>query len=221
MHRGWQDQDSSGRLTLWHQYSTDIGVHWSEEVRISSFFNDQGAAALVLDSANRLHLIVVSQSGFISLDNKATLLLQDWIFDNREWVLDERLTLDDLETPIHLEGSSANEGFLATILLAEFLLESEEVEPEKGLFFSQRPVETSPDQAQPLPTFTPQPTTAGEDSGEVLTPTPRPEFPTESENQSLPLLNNSIALIVLSGIPAAIIVIIVLIRGLRKANIKR
>jgi len=221
MHRVWQEQDSSGRLTLWHQFSTDIGVHWSDEVRISSFFNDQGAVALVVDPANHLHLIVVSQSGFISLDNKATLLLQDWIFDNREWVLDERLTLDDMETPINLKGSSGSKGFLAALLLAEFLPESEEFEPEIGLFFSQRPVELSPDQSQPLPTFTPQPTIASDDSEQVPTQTPRPTFPTENGDQRLPFLNNTIALIVLSGIPAALIVMIVLIRGLRKTNKNR
>jgi len=221
MHRVWQEEDSSGRLALWHQYSTDLGDHWSEEVRISSFFNDEGAATLVLDSAKRLHLIVVSQSGFISLDNKVTLLLQDWIFDNREWVLDERLTLDNLDTPISLKGSSANNGFLAALLLAEFLPESEEIEPEIGLFFSHRPVEVGPDQVQPLPTFTPQPAATSEDTGPVPTPTPVLEFPTESANQRLPILNNRIAMIVLSGIPAALIVVIVFIRGLRKTNKKR
>ncbi len=216
IHTAWQVKDNLGQVTLWHSYSTDHGEHWSNPIRILSFSSGEGSASLVLDEAGRLHLIQVSQSGFVSLEGRSSLILQNWVFNGTEWVIDERLTLDNLGNPGFLSTSIAIDGSLAAMLSADIVSDPADGEPTAGLFYSQRPVDYSEPLPTTLPTFTPNPTLDNRSPTLEPSPTPVLEFPTDRGTQMPSLFSSRVGGIIGGGIPATIIVGLVVLAIVRK-----
>ena len=218
MHSAWQVKDNLGQVILWHSFSTDYGLHWSNPIRILNFQSDQGSASLVLDDSGRLHLIQVGQSSFISLDGRSSLILQNLVFNGTEWTVDERITLENLINPGFLSASTSLDGNLAALLSADIVQDLDESGPTTGLFYSQRPVDSPETLPTSLPTFTPNPAFETVNSTPEPSPTPKPVFPTDRGTQTPSLLNNRWAGIIVGGVPAIIIVGLVLLFILRKVN---
>ncbi len=86
VYRLWQE-DSAGRGMVWHQYSTDDGVTWSNPTSISSFGGSNGPITFSVDSAGGLHLLLLNDRG------EGLFSLQHWSWQGDRWVTQEGLEL--------------------------------------------------------------------------------------------------------------------------------
>ncbi|MBU0510701.1 MAG: hypothetical protein KJ638_03235 [Chloroflexi bacterium] len=85
LHRAWQEE-SSGRFSVWHQYSTDGGLAWSAPVRVTGAGRAR-AESLALEalSGGGLRLLEITAGSFSSAPG---LVFQEWVWGMvaRGWV---------------------------------------------------------------------------------------------------------------------------------------
>ena len=209
----WQD----GRLALFYQHSIDDGLTWS--VPDSVFSPDTaGGPAVLISAADGPHIIQLARN---VVDGRQMLL--EWLWDGARWRLGEGRVLDP--GVIEAEGITAvaaPDGRLG-VIYANLFLDEISGQLQNALFYTERlwnvaavptPLPTLTPTPQPLPTFTPAPQPS---------PTPTIGFSTAldaDEGFHLgPLsVNDDVDRLLLSVIPALLIIIIVFVIGLRAAR---
>jgi hypothetical protein len=210
VHRAWQQRNSEG-ATLWHQYSLDSGLTWSQPtLLIPGFDKLVGPATFTVDSFDRLHLL--------QLTNET---LQHWIWDNDGWLAQEELKMDGLvlSTAEALTAAIASDGSLAAIYMGQISDEASE-QLQDTLFFASRPLDLPDTMPTPLPTLMPTPLPTA-----TVTPTPGPlptptvVFSTELNNEQMsplmPIVGSSRwGGLVVGLIPAALLVLLVFLVGI-------
>ena len=218
VHVAWQIKGEGNQSTLWHIFSTDQGQSWSDPTRVLGFSSGEGPASLAFDQAGRLHLVQVTQSGFITLDGTRSLTLQNWVLNGSEWESGEQLPLRNVINPRALSADITRDNNLAVIILAEIIPDNEADETMNALVFSQQSIDLPQSLITPLPTFTPVPTQFQEEPTPQPTPTPMLEFSTESGTRLPAFLNNRWAGLLVGGIPAVLIVSLALTAILRRSR---
>lgn len=211
----WQEWDeASGTRTLWHRLSSDSGITWGQTARLGGFGTAFSVVDFLMDPAEGLHLVGLSQEMISggSSDAVASLLTHwQWSAESERWEQAESLELDAIR-PGTDQGLAANitgDGTLVAILAGEG------EEGSRQLFSASRAVTLPATLPIPLPALTPAAQPAASS-----TPTPIPEpteipvFPKDSSTGPstlgfLPRAGSGmlVAGAILALVPAALIVI--------------
>jgi hypothetical protein len=88
LHRTWLEVEA-GRRQVYHQYSMDSGKTWSRAEVLSNQANEGVIPDLVVDSANRLHMLKASRDIF------GVLSLYHWQWDGVFWYANENISLNE------------------------------------------------------------------------------------------------------------------------------
>jgi hypothetical protein len=170
----WQITQEDERI-VWHQFSGDRGVSWSDAASISGLSAYIGAPAVSVDGSGRLHLAHARHNTSRSLE------VLYWLWDAGGWTSEDSLALDaDARAELGLLAAAAPLGELVVMYPATVSATVGDDTPN-AWFFSHRAVDlpsaTSTAEVQPtLPaTSAPQPTPAPPASAE---PTLAPPTPT-------------------------------------------
>ncbi len=209
----WQD----GRLALFYQHSIDDGLTWS--VPDSVFSPDAvGGSAILISAADGPHILQLARS---VVDGQQMLL--EWLWDGAQWRLGEGSVLE--QDAIEAEGITAvaaPDGRLG-VIFANLFLDEVSGQLQNALFYTERMWDTSA-VPTPLPalTATPQPSPTHTPPPQI-SPTPTIGFSTDvGADEGLqvgPLsVNDDVDRLLLSVIPALIIIIVVFVIGLRAAR---
>lgn len=207
IHIAWQEL-LAGNPTLFHQYSLDGGLTWSQPARLTSQANAGGPAALALDNTGYLHLLL------INADGSSGAALQHWTWEGGEnWSEVESEPLPDLTNAQTLSMAGAPLPGLAALYSgplqvteAAASLEAAEIPVRHGLFFSGRLLKAPLPLPTALPTFTPLPPgAASADATQTPSIQPTRSFSTIPANSN-PLLSNRWAILAISAIPAVLLV---------------
>ncbi|MFN2221569.1 MAG: exo-alpha-sialidase, partial [Candidatus Promineifilaceae bacterium] len=209
VHRFWAEENND-RLAVWHQVSMDGGINWADAEQVTSLAGEDDPAVAV-DAGNRPHLLAVEDGR-----------LEDMIWDEERWTAS-----DDLSVPFSPGGKLAAGGdrqIQLLVLHAGHVPGFNEDEESPGeLYFMWRPFDIPPEQIAALPTLTPTPRPTGTPEPTATPqPTPTPAFASEQDNSfisQLPALpigdDASASLILLAIIPAALIVLLGVLIGVR------
>lgn len=206
VHRLWSEEDA-GRQVIWHSYSLDGGLNWSQSEQLIGA-SGESVMAGVVDPAQRPHLLI--------LENE---LLRDLIWDGEQWS-----DSDSLETTLGANGSIAaatnHEGLMIAAYAGNLAAEKGE-EVESRLFAMGRMLELPEELVAPLPTLTPTPPPT---ATPLPTATPAPTatvfFSTQQEQSGLGDIPGMSGLpfdlnLVVSFIPVLIIVGLGILIGVR------
>jgi hypothetical protein len=205
LHLLWQETD--GRL--WHRFSQDSGLTWSQPARVAGLGEAVGPAALTVDGAGNPQLL---QAGPGS--TAGTSQVQAWTWSGDRWQADESLapgkgTLAEIQA---LAAAVSPRGELAA-LMGGPAVES----PGTVLFAAGRLLDLPAAAATPLPalTATPPPPATATPTPQP-TPTPTVAFSTGSQNNPvLPGGSGPLSGAIIGIIPAGLIVLVALFVGIR------
>jgi hypothetical protein len=223
LHRFWLE-DGATRTTTWHQFSNNNGLVWSQVERATDLPRPVYPAGLVVDAAQRLHLLqLFGPSGGYTL--------QHWSWLNDIWLAGETTSLILPNPPLGnaswrqlnaataglADGGRLLTAYIGVVYDADLALE------RRGLFFTERALQLPPMQPTPRPTnpppLEPTPTLA---ATPMPTPTPPAVFSPERDNRGpvpLNLLTNSyfgaIVALIASGLVVFAVVLIRLSWGRR------
>ncbi|MCO5192590.1 MAG: glycoside hydrolase [Anaerolineae bacterium] len=210
VHRIWQSAVGD-LVTLWHQQSDDNGFTWQNPIRVSSFGDAAGPAALVRDKVGRLHLMQLQASG-----------LHYWMWDGNTWTGDRDISIvpqtinaDQLQAGLDADGS---------LVVVYGGANANQFDDQNGdiFFFSGRSLDYPDGLPTPEPTSTPE---------MVATPTPTQEAVAETQPQlTFPLdpptttalgSASRIEGLALGAVAATLFVILALVIGLRLTRFRR
>ncbi|MFN2123804.1 MAG: sialidase family protein [Candidatus Promineifilaceae bacterium] len=209
VHRFWAEE-SSDRLAIWHEVSMDGGLSWGDAVQVTGLSGDADPAVAV-DVGNDPHLLAIDDGR-----------LKDMIWNEERWTAS-----DDLTVPFSAGGQLAAAGDRQIQLLVlhsgRIPGTNDDEESPGDLYFMWRPFDIPPEQMAPLPTLTPTPQpTATPEPTATPQPTPTIAFTSEQDNDfisQLPKLpvgkDASASLILLAILPAALIVLLGFLVGIR------
>lgn len=205
VHRIWLGI-RDGRTLLWHDYSLDNGLSWSQETRVSDPAKMSGPAAVMVDAEQVLHLLQLAET------DASELMLQEWLWNGERWDEVEPLNLD--ETAVNagmLSAVTAPEGSLG-IIYGALLMDLETAVFEDAYFYTSRQlgdeVFVAPPEVELTPTATPGPI---ETPVPTVEPTPTVSLPQVVNNESAGLqigpidTSSSTGGILVGVIPAALI----------------
>ncbi len=149
VHRLWSEE-SNEHQGIWHSYSLDGGLTWSQSEQFSGL-NNSGALSVAVDPAHRPHLL--------NLENGQ---LRDLVWDDGQWTEG-----DGLETVLGegglLDGITNQEGQLIAAYSGHLAAE-DAAETDSRFFAIWRLLDLPAELPAPLPTLTP--------TRPVLSPTP-------------------------------------------------
>ncbi len=219
LHRVWLTEDN-GRLVLSHQSSIDNGLTWNPPGAVLTPNTLGGPAALIV-SADGPHLLQLVQN---AEDGQQALL--EWVWDGARWRPGENLALEQ----VVIEGDgitavSAPDGRLG-VIYANLLLNETSGQLQYNLLYTERAWTTPVGPPTPLPTLTPTPLLLATDTvAPQPSPTPTLDFssvvgPDGGFRLGPFSVNDRLGSIVISIIPAIVILIIALIVGVRMLRIK-
>jgi hypothetical protein len=147
---GLWSEESSNRQGIWHRYSLDGGLTWSQSEQVSGL-NNSGALSVAADPAQRPHLL--------NLENGQ---LRDLIWDDGQWTEDDGLGTT-LGEGGFLDGITNQRGQLIVAYTGHLAAEKP-AETDSRLFAMWRMLDLPVELPAQLPTLTP--------TRPVLTPTP-------------------------------------------------
>jgi len=223
LHRAWQ-QELANDLILWHNYSLDGGVTWSEPARITGFRSGNGPASLALDISGNLYLLQIS-SNF-----QGDMFMQRWQWEGGEnWSPAESQSLHDLVAAYNLNFLSTSSNELAALYTAQInpteLAEAREINnPITELLFSIRSAEENSVNPTSKATLVSTPGELQIETIPIPSSTPELNLSTEPPNsltRIFPLISNRWIGLVFGAIPATLIVIVVFIWVARRLLAKR
>jgi hypothetical protein len=205
IHRLWAEE-SSERQGIWHSYSLDGGLTWSQSEQFSGL-NSSSSLSVAVDPAQRPHLL-----------NLADGQLRDLVWDDGQWSEG-----DGLETVLgeggFLDGITNQRGQLIAAFTGHLAAEDAAATGSR-LFSMWRMLDLPAELPAPLPTLTP--------TRPVLTPiptmTPQPTatvfFPTQQEQSGLGEISGIVGLpisleLIASLIPVLLIVGLGILIGIR------
>lgn len=223
VHRLWGVEEN-GQMVLRHQISLDDGASWGrpEVVRGSTMVPIPGSLALALDVAGRLHLLQLANNALLT-----------WVWDGERWADGSQREIEVAAPDIRvLAADISAEGNLMAVYEDEVGTESDAGPVQYGLFAVRRMVEVpeeelaSPPAATPTPPITvpvtsPTPMTVTE--AVSTTPTPTVAIPLNDGEQrvSIPGTSSTVGQIIVGLLPAALLVIAVLVLGVRALWFRR
>lgn len=217
VHRVWLSLNEE-RPLLWHQISTDNGTTWTPPARISDPNTTGGATIIILDAASQPHIFQLAQS------NTGQLLLQEWLWDGSRWQPGQNADLGELATNADTVAAAAAPDNTLGIMYGSLLLDEESGLLHNYLQYTNRLWEAPGELPTPLPTLTPTPLPEP-----TQTPIPEPSLsPTiplstiASQGGSAGVMgsNNPIGSILFGIVPAALLVLVAFVFGLRLVRSK-
>lgn len=204
LHMLWAEP-ANDRLLLWHIQSVDGGNSWDEATQVGAL-DGTDLPAVTMDPTGQLHLLGMEDGRLLA-----------WTFDGAKWTAAESATLNLADG-----GLLAAEVDSAGNLVAAYGLLVPGSSPEEttgGLFVMTRPLDLP---AVALPTPPPPPATMAPEPTVVLTATPEPTptviVPTAPDSNllsSVPGAGSRAGQLAIAVIPAALVVLIASIIGLR------
>ncbi len=166
-YRVWQEEKDNISVTFL-ETSLDGGQTWTEPINFSDFAPGPQVSDVVLDSSGRLHLIQLIE------DDKNGVVLQEWIWEGRQWLKEDRTILVSgmsLEGLPRLEASITSNGELGVLIANQKL---DPLALDNDIIFTRRTLDQTP--AIVVATPVPVPTLAGTVPPAVdATPTATPE----------------------------------------------
>ena len=142
VHHLWSEE-SDIRQGIWHRYSLDGGLTWSQAERIAGL-NGENAISMTVDPGQRVHLLTLANGQ-----------LGDLVWDDELWI-----ESDGLETALgedgNLTAASNQNGQLVAVYAGNLASDNSE-EVDGRLFAMSRMLELPEDLPEPLPTLTPTP----------------------------------------------------------------
>jgi hypothetical protein len=220
LHRAWMEIDA-GRRQIMHQYSLDGGSTWTRSEIVSSYAGDSGHPELMVDSANRLHLLQVAQ------DIVGDLFLYHWQWDGVFWYANDSFSLQDFGdlAVTGFYSAVSGSGRISTVLSASEANGNGSL-PISSIIITSRSIEMPETPLQPIPTpgvqavLTPAPT-----QEPLPTHTPIIDLSVFESNNMLTIpstpTNNGLFGLIIGGSLATFLVGLVLVIGMRKAKGKR
>ncbi len=208
--------ETAGRAVPQHRWSADGGQTWSRSNWIPALEGYEGPVRLTVDSAGRVHLAAVTESGGAGLSSNESLKLVHQLWDGERWTEMEAgpsLELSGDSLLPQAFGSTADDylGFVLAGHTVEEDAEGEEQTQEQILLLA-RSLSLPEVLPTPLPTLTPTPTPLPQPSATpTLAPTPTPDLSggTSDQVQVGPVsLPGSWAGLVVGAVPAAAIVLV-------------
>ena len=209
VHRLWAVENDE-RLALWHDVSQDGGLTWSSAAQVAGLSGETEPAVSV-DAGNSPHLLALEGGRILDI------MWRDERWESRE----------ELDVPFSPGGALAAAGDQQIQLLALYSGQSagadeDEVESD-DLYFMWRPFDVPPALVASQPTLTPTAApTATPEVEETPQPTPTIVFDTERDTglvdavPGLPGgLDASAGVTALAIVPAALIVLLVILVGVR------
>lgn len=206
VHRVWQVL-GNGSAGLWHEFSQDGGLTWSEPALIIPGFDEPlSHVSLTLDMFDRLHLLQMTGDA-----------MEHWLWDGERWTTQEQYSANDqsLVSVQNLTSTGTSDLDLAVIYSA-LIPELDGELLQDTMFMLRRPLEAPEITPTPLPTLTPTPLPTS-----TATPVPGPSpSPTvvfspqvSNEGGSLPSIVSREPLAFV--IPAGLLGIVLILAGLR------
>lgn len=185
VHVTWQEWDeASGTRTLWHRLSPDNGITWGPAARIGAPGTEPGAAFLLKDLAEGIHLVGLGREMVPAGSDHSG----DWSLDHWQWV-DETERWEEAGS-LEIKRAGTIHGLAATFTIDDRLVALVAEQTEEGstqLLSAERAVLLPAARPVPLPTQTP---TVRPTESLTITPTPRPTeipvFPTDSGRSNSP-----------------------------------
>ncbi len=215
LHRAWQESPG-GQAALYHQFSRDNGVSWSQPKRLSGAINSQAAADLAVDSNGNLNLLLLGESNRPGEGVRTNL--QRWEWNGDDWQAAEQVTLDDLLDPSGVSLASPPDRLDALISgqVAAISNETSAGTPQPisqemyGLFTTGRSIEGLPKTQVSVPTATAQ-------IMDEITPTPTPTQPLQptatfrvQPDSGSPIgFGGPSSILIFGAIPAVLLVVLV------------
>jgi len=201
VHRIWTGL-IEGRPVLWHQFSMDGGITWSNRGRVSDPGITAGPTTLIADLNDNPLIVQLAQS------NSGQLVLQQWLWTEERWLLGDRRVLSDTNLEADsISAIAAPDGSVAVIYGA-LLTNAETAQFDDTLVYVDRQWEDRSEATRtPLPTLTPTPEPLPTNTP-VIEPSPTPTA-TFAPAVSPGLLGSSTGGFVV-GIAAAILVVTVI-----------
>jgi hypothetical protein len=217
LHRVWVANES-GRSQLFHQFSSDGGINWSQYYALSNFAGMIGPAQISVDAAGRLHLFQTVG------DMAGSVKLSHWYWDGDNWLPEEsiQIALNAGLAINELYSAITRTGLVSVIFTS--VSNSESLEEYSGnLSYLYRLIDVPEIHSDPL-LSTPIPTSNTPEPIQTDSPTPTPtptvdllfiqdETSLEMEN---PSTNNGFFGLIIGGSLATILVGLVFVLGLRK-----
>lgn len=204
LHLLWAEP-ANDRLLLWHIQSVDGGNSWDEATQVGAL-DGTDLPAVTMDPTGQLHLLGMEDGRLLA-----------WTFDGAKWTAAESATLNLADGGL-LDAKVDSAGNL----VAAYGLLVPGSSPEEatgGLFVMTRPLDLP---AVALPTPPPPPATMVPEPTVVLTaapePTPTVIVPTAPDDNLLsgvPGAGSRAGQLAIAVIPAALVVLIAVIIGLR------
>jgi hypothetical protein len=222
LHRLWQEA-VGGQVALFHQYSDDDGRTWSEAARVPGAPTTPGPAALLVDSAGRVQLLLIANpvSGAAGETPPA---LQRWSWVASAWQLAESQPLDGLQQASALSAAAPPAALAALYSGQRSPAQAEAVDQDAGrpgatpaelppyaLFHTGRRLAESPVAGvQPTAIVTAAPGASSETPTPAASPTAPPPAPTFSSAPPSDLagrLGGRAGILLAGAIPAALLVV--------------
>lgn len=218
VHLAWLEM-VDGRLSLFHQYSIDGGFNWSDPAVV--FTPDAtGGPFTLLSAPDGLHLLQLAQT---IVDDRQVLL--EWLWDGARWRTAQGATLTHgVAKALGVTAVADPNGRLGVLYDNHLLLDSGEPQLQYVIAYTERAWETPSVLPTPLPTLTPTPPPQPTDTPTPLpSPTPTPAFSrTEDNNAGFSIggvnTESSSGILIISLIPALLIIVIAFVVGLRIAR---
>ncbi len=215
LHRFWQTMND-GLPILWHEVSYDNGLSWKSPIRIADSAVSGGPTAVLVDFAAQLHLYQLGAT------NEGALVLQAWDWDGTRWTVGDGLQLPEEMLGADAVTAAMTQNGRIGVAFSVLFPNSESEQLQDTLVYTSRSWDAPNATPTPLPTLTP-------------TPPPQPTAtlqPTPTATPVIPLTdpavepdrgfsvgplstNDPVGSIVLSILPAVLIVGIIFAIGLR------
>ncbi|MEZ4646246.1 MAG: sialidase family protein [Chloroflexota bacterium] len=219
LHLAWLAKEEE-QLALWDSASDDGGLSWGNPLRVTDPTAQAGPADLIVDAGQELHLLQLLS------DSEAHVFLQEWLWQDNQWQEAERLPLDETAFSASEVAAVVDPSGYVGVIFASLIQDVELDQLWQNISYTQRVWATPAVTPTALPTLTPTATPLPVATATLeATPTPALTFPTSDEKTSGfsigPFSTNDMAgSIVLSIIPAVLLVGVIFVVGLRIANKK-
>jgi hypothetical protein len=232
LHRAWQAV-VSGQPVLFHQVSSDNGVSWSAVGRVSSQAGGEGRAGLAVEASGGVHLVQISNPA----NQASSPQLSHWSWQAGQWRALESQLLASAEGRVLLEANvlsaAAPPGGLAVLYNGvEEVAESGAGEgglarrailaaaARGGLAEGPTQAATVTPGVKPgpgTPTLsTPEGAVGAEEQATLSIPSPTPTFSKSPPGGLVNRIGGTSGVLIFGALPAALIVLVVFIRALRK-----
>lgn len=166
--------ESDGQIVLWHRYSNNFGITWSDRARVLATDQSSDPNAVALDADGHLHVVQ------LSAENR--LFHMEW--DREQWQTNSSEALPNVRMGDGEVAVSSNRNGLLGFVYAGSVFDAAIEAADQKVLYSDRVILLDGVQpaSEPLVTVTPSPTSSVPTATPLPEPTTTPVFNTERVN---------------------------------------